>query len=79
MLAKVKSSNKEQYLDWLSERMEPTKINDICKTYERIDTYCLNNNIIQDPLLWHRDKKTIKRVIMKIALQIIIKIISSIT
>ena len=62
MLVKAKSSNKEQYLDWLSERMEPRKISDICKIYERIDTYCLKNNIIEVPLLWHRDKKTIKRV-----------------
>lgn len=62
MLVKAKSSNKEQYLDWLSERMEPRKISDICKIYERVDTYCLKNNIIEVPLLWHRDKKTIKRV-----------------
>lgn len=61
-LAKVKPSNKEQYINWLSECVNSGKLNNLCKAYEKIDKYCLKKNIIQDSLLWYTDVKTVVRV-----------------
>lgn len=62
MMIERKEATDDNFMQYLSEKVPPSKISELCSYYSDIDTFCRKIGILKKPLFETNDFETIKKV-----------------